>query len=143
MKEMVAVWWISHMLFPARYTSVTAAYVVPYGCTVGQDVHMHFLHKILRPLVRETHSQMFDYVIILHDNIHPCISISVNTDSQEYGWEVLKHSPYSPDLSPLDYNLLLKLKEPLYGIYFSDLSELSSAMTKKICGLTKTSSYME
>ncbi len=43
---------------------------------------------------------------------------------QEYGWEVLNHPLYSPDLSPLDYDLFPKLNEPLQGIYFSDLSEL-------------------
>ncbi len=72
---------------------------------------------------------MLDHVIILHDNAHPHIAMSVPTVSQEYDWEVLNYTPYSPDLSSLDYDLFVKLKELIWGIRFSDLGELSSAAT--------------
>ncbi len=52
------------------YTSVSATYMVPYGSTVDRYVYVNFLRKILRPKVRQTHSQMLNRVIILHDN--PC-----------------------------------------------------------------------
>ncbi len=42
---------------------------------------------------------MLDHVIILHDNGHPHIATSVTTVFQAYGWEVLNHLAYSPDLS--------------------------------------------
>ncbi len=55
----------------------------------------------------------------------------------EYTWEVLNQPLYSPDQSPQHYNLFSKLKELLRGICFSDLRELSSAMTQKIRLLNK------
>ncbi len=73
------------------------------------------LHKILRCKIRQIRLQMLDRVTILHDNTRPH-----------------NHPPYSPDLSPLDYNRFPKLKELLRGLDFRDLSELSSAMTQEI-----------
>ncbi len=47
-------------------------------------------------------------------------AMSVTTVFQEYGWDVLNHPMYSPDLSPQDYDPFLKLKEKLRKICFSD-----------------------
>ncbi len=92
-------------------------------------MYAHFLRKILNHKARQTYSQMLNRVIVVHDNTRPHIATSVTTVFQEYDWEVLNHTLYSPDLSPLNYNLFPKRKEPLQGIRFSDLIELSSAMT--------------
>ncbi len=77
---------------------------------------------------------MLYHVITLHDDT---IAMSVTTVFQDYGWEVLYHLLYSPDLSPPDYDLFPKLKEPLQGIHFNYLSEQSSAKTQEIWHLTK------
>ncbi len=113
---------------------VIASYVVPYGCSMDQHVYIHFLRKILRLKI---HSQMLNCVIILHDNYCPHIATSVTTFFQEYRLEVLNHPPYSLDLSPLEYDLFPKLKEPLRRICFSDLSELSLVVTWEIQWLNK------
>ena len=36
--------------------------------------------------------------LILHDNVRPHI-VDVVTKNRDYGWEVLPHAPYSPDMS--------------------------------------------
>ncbi|WAQ96235.1 LOW QUALITY PROTEIN: MOS1T-like protein [Mya arenaria] len=41
-----------------------------------------------------------------------------------YGLDLLNHPPYSPDISPSDYDLFTKLKEPLPGIRYDSLDEL-------------------
>ena len=51
---------------------------------------------------------------ILHDNARPHIA-DVVTKNFNYGWEVLPQPPYSPDMSPLDFDLFPKLKEPMRG----------------------------
>ncbi len=51
--------------------------------------------------------------------------------------QVLNHSSYNPDLSAPNYDLFLKLKEPLGWIRFSDLSELSLTITQEIWWLNK------
>ncbi len=42
--------------------------------------------------------------------------------------EVLTHAPYSPDLAPSDYQLLLALKGWLGGIWFTNDGELQNGI---------------
>jgi hypothetical protein len=41
----------------------------------------------------------------------------------KYQWEVLPHPLYSPDMSPTDFDLFPKLKEPLHEKCFSSTEE--------------------
>jgi hypothetical protein len=45
---------------------------------------------------------------------------------------------YSPDMSPPDFDLSHKLKEPMRGHRFPSLEEISAAVTRAIRGLTKS-----
>ena len=51
------------------------------------------------------------------------------------GWEVLPHPAYSPDLSPPDFNLFPKLKEPMRGKRYATLEDLSVAVKAQIRSL--------
>ena len=67
--------------------------------------------------------------LILHDNARPHVGNIVTELLHQYEWEVLPHAPYSPDMSPPDYDLFPKLKEPMHGRRFFTLEELSAAGT--------------
>ena len=62
---------------------------------------------------------------ILHDNARQHIAGAVTKTLRDYEWVVLPHAPYSPDVSPPDFDLFPKLKEPMHG-HFSSLEELST-----------------
>ena len=47
---------------------------------------------------------------------------------EHFGWEVVPHPPYSPDLAPSDYHLFGPLKNHLSGTKFSD-----GEAVKEIC----------
>ena len=47
-------------------------------------------------------------------------------------WEVLEHPPYSPDLSPCDYDLISKLKAPLRWHRFSTRDDIVIAVRRLI-----------
>jgi len=49
-----------------------------------------------------------------------------------YSWEVLPHLPYSPDMSPLDFDLFPKLKINMRGVHFSTLEDLSASITRRV-----------
>ena len=51
---------------------------------------------------------------------------------EKYGWEVLPHPPYSPDLSPPDFELFPKLKKTLRGKRFATIEEASTEVTRVI-----------
>ena len=45
---------------------------------------------------------------------------------EEFGWEVLPHPPYSPDLAPSDYHLFRSLRNHLVKKQFDDQAQLKS-----------------
>ena len=60
---------------------------------------------------------------ILHDNALPHIGKDVRELLDRYIWEVLPHPPYSPNMSPPDFNLFPKLKINMRGVCFSMLED--------------------
>ena len=50
---------------------------------------------------------------------------------------MLPHAPYSPDISPPNFDLFTKLKEPMRG-HFSSLEELSTDVTQAIRHMNKS-----
>ena len=56
--------------------------------------------------------------LILHDNARLHIEYVVTKNLLDYGWEVLHHAPYSPHMSPPDFDLFPKLKETIRGPFF-------------------------
>jgi len=75
--------------------------------------------------------------LILHDNARPYVANVVTEKLLEYGWKVLPHPPYRPDLSPPDFDLFPKLKKPMRGCRYSSLQELSAASTQVIRQMNK------
>lgn len=58
-------------------------------------------------------------VILLHDNARPHTALLTREKIQKFGWELLDHPPYSPDLAPSDYHLFGPLKNHLGGRRFA------------------------
>jgi histone-lysine N-methyltransferase SETMAR len=52
-------------------------------------------------------------VLLLHDNARPhSVAATVNL-LNSWGWEILPHPPYIPDLAPADFHLFPKMKKHL------------------------------
>jgi histone-lysine N-methyltransferase SETMAR len=56
---------------------------------------------------------------MLHDNARPHAAHATRDTLGRFGWGVLDHSPYSPDLSPCDYHVFGPLKKTLKGRQFN------------------------
>ena len=65
-------------------------------------------------------------------NVRPLASGAVSEILEKYGWQVLPHPPYSPDMSPPAFHLLPKLKKPLRGKRFRSIEEVSNEVTRVI-----------
>ena len=65
---------------------------------------------------------------LLHDNAPAHKSATVQEYLKESGLDVLDHPPYSPDLSPCDFWLFLRLKEMLAGHRFESRCGIGSAV---------------
>jgi len=59
-------------------------------------------------------------VLIQHDNARPHTSLRNQEAITKFGWTVLPHPPYSPDLAPSVFHLFGPLKDALRGTRFED-----------------------
>lgn len=121
------------MIFAYDSVGVLAAERVPWGKTVNKEVYRDFLMKKLRPAIRKKRRTLLEAKpLILHDNASCHKSERVTSLMTSYEWYVLPHPAYSPDMSPPDFDLFPKLKEPLRGIRFGDLEELEAEVAKQV-----------
>jgi histone-lysine N-methyltransferase SETMAR len=77
----------------------------------------------LRRAIQNTRRGMLTYsvlVVLLHDNTRPHTAAHTRALPEHFKWEVFDHPPYSPDLSPSDYNLFTCLKNLLGSHRFND-----------------------
>jgi len=52
-------------------------------------------------------------VILLHDNASSHTAKLVKEMIEAFGWEILSHAAYSPDLAPSDYHLFASMGHAL------------------------------
>ncbi|GBM13545.1 Histone-lysine N-methyltransferase SETMAR [Araneus ventricosus] len=81
------------------------------------------LRKLRRAIQNRRQGLLSGGIVLLHDNARPHTSAAMQELLDQFGWEVFDHPPYSPDLSPIDFHLFLKLKE------FLGDEELENAVT--------------
>ena len=89
------------------------------------------LQNQLRRAFRRKRPQLQN-VIILHDNAPPHKAICVRDLLRRWRWEVLEDPPYSPDLSPCDYDLIPKLKALLRRHRFRTRDDIAIAVRRLI-----------
>jgi histone-lysine N-methyltransferase SETMAR len=75
-------------------------------------------------------------VILLQDRATPHRHRDVQNLVQGWGWELLAHPLYSPDLAPCDYLLFVYVKEHLRGKRLKSEGD-NTAVTASLCYLTK------
>lgn len=105
---MLSVWWdaqgIIHFELLPDNTSITAAYYCNQLERLSQKI------SLLRP----QHGKVY----FLHDNARPHVAKTTRLKLLQFGWEILPHPPYSPDLAPSDYHLFRSLQNHLQGKTF-------------------------
>ena len=70
--------------------------------------------------------------ILLHDNAQPYITQPMPQNSNKWGYKVLHHPPYSPDLSPTNYHFFKYLKNFMQGKCFLNQQEAEKAFQEFI-----------
>ncbi|UYV71798.1 hypothetical protein LAZ67_9000444 [Cordylochernes scorpioides] len=58
-----------------------------------------------------------------HDNVRPHTAHQTTALIEEFGWELVSHPPYSPDVAPSDFHFFPELKKNLGGTQFQDDDE--------------------
>lgn len=121
------------MIFAYDNQGILTAHRVPHGQTVNQEYYRAFLMKHLRPAIRKKRPELLEATpLILHDNAACHKAGRVTSLLTSYGWNVLPHPAYSPDMSPPDFDLFPKLKEPMRGTRFEDLDSLEEEVANQV-----------
>ncbi|GFX99960.1 histone-lysine N-methyltransferase SETMAR [Trichonephila clavipes] len=70
-------------------------------------------------------------VVLFHDNDLPHTARRTADIFTEFGWELFVQPPYTPDLLPSDFHVLLHLKKFLsYSKRFGNDEELKTSVTR-------------
>jgi histone-lysine N-methyltransferase SETMAR len=100
--------------------------------TVTAAYYRQFLQKLRRKMHANRPDLLENGILILHDNARPHLGKNVSELLDGYSWEVPPHPPYSPDMSPPDFDLFPKLKINMRGVRFSRLDDLSASVTRRV-----------
>lgn len=117
-KTMLCIWWSAQ--------GVEYWELLPAGRNVNAQVYTSQLRS-LKARVDGSRVQS-GRISFLHDNARPHIAKSVRAELETFGWRVLAHPPYSPDLAPSDYWLFSHLHQFLNGQHFDNESSIKKAL---------------
>jgi len=128
------------VIFAYDSAGIILTHAVPQHRTVtGQycaDFLEHHLHHALQK--KRPHFLGEKTPIILHNNARPHVADVVNQLLARWQWEVLYHPPNSPDISPCDFDLIPKVKEPLCGRHFKTIPDIIDAVGRSVHTINKT-----
>ena len=82
----------------------------------------------LKPLVPSQIAQLLCDVNFKKQTNKQCVGKLL----RRWGWEELEHPPYSPDISPCDFDLICKIKEPLRGRRFATHEDIATAVRQQV-----------
>jgi len=128
------------LIFTYDIASIIIIHAVPQHRTVTGQYYTNFLEHHLRRALwkKRPHFLGENTLIILHDNTWPHVADVVNQLLARWQWEVPYHPPYSPDISPCDFDLIPKVKEPLRGRRFKTIPDIIDAVGRSVRTIKKT-----
>lgn len=97
---------------------------------VNSVAYQETLVRLRKALKNKRPGKLSSGVILLHDNARPHTAARTQEMIAKFRWEVLRHPPYSPDLSPCDYHVFSPLKKHLRSCHFASDGDLKAEASK-------------
>ena len=92
---------------------------------ITSEVYCHQLNRLKEVLLEKGPSLINRKGVIMHyDNARPHISKATKNLIKEFGWEVMHHPPYSPNLAPADFSFFRSLQNRLMGQRLTSIEEV-------------------
>ena len=122
-KVLLSVWW--------DWKGIIYYELLPNNETINADKYCHQLDE-LKDAVHKKRPELANRkgVIFHHDNARPHVAKSVLQKISDFGWEVLSHPAYSPDMAPSDYHLFRSLQNSLDGKEYRSLEDVKIHLDK-------------
>ncbi len=123
-KQMLSVFW--------DFQGVIYFELLPPGTSVTATLYCEQLHKLRAALLdkRPGRGKELGKVRLLVDNAKPHSAKVTRQTLESFRWEKVPHSPYSPDLSPTDYQLFRSLSNHLRGKMFDKNVQLEQDLVR-------------
>jgi hypothetical protein len=102
---------------------------LPPGETINAARYVEALKKLRRALRDKRPAKN---IILQHDNARPHTAPLTSEEIQRFGWEVLPHPPYSPDLAPSDYYLFRFVNDQMRGHRYESNEDIKQAVRQCI-----------
>ena len=119
-KVMATVFWDVHGVLLVEFQE--------HGRTVNVASYCAILQRLKQAILRKRRGLITKGVLLLHDNARPHTARLTQETTDNLGFELLPHPPYSPDLAPSDYHLFGPLKKMLGGQKFASDAEVQEAV---------------
>ncbi|XP_076380686.1 dynein axonemal heavy chain 1-like [Megalopta genalis] len=116
-KVMLCIWW--------DWKGVLYYELLPNNETIDSAKYCSQLDKLKTSI-----EQKCPEIANRKDNARPRVSLRTRQKMLEFGWVVLPHPPYSPDLAPSDFHLLRSLQNSLNGKNVNSLVEIKTHLDK-------------
>ena len=81
----------------------------PPGSTINVSACQEAL-KRLKEAIWKNRPELLTTGFLLHDSARPQSASTTVNLLNSWGWEIVPHPPYSPDLAPSDFHLFPKMK---------------------------------
>ena len=101
---------------------------LPKGETINSEVYIETFRKLKAKIECVRPNLDIANVLLQHDNARPHTSIRTMEAITSFGWTVIPHPPYSPDLARSDYHLFGPMKERLRGNRYGNDNEVKTAV---------------
>uniref|UniRef100_A0A914QL02 Transposase n=1 Tax=Panagrolaimus davidi TaxID=227884 RepID=A0A914QL02_9BILA len=103
---------------------------VPRGKTITGAVYREQLDRVQAAIIaKRGHERRVDF---LQDNARPHTAVDTQRKIAALGWNLLPHPPYSPCLSPSDFQAFLSLSNWLRGKTFTNDDEVKQCVQEWI-----------
>ena len=98
------------------------------GETINAERYQTQLIRLNRAIAekRPEYTTRHEAIIFHYDNARPHVAIPVKNYLENSEWEVLPHSPYSPDLASSNYHLFRSMQNALTGIRFTSEQDIKN-----------------
>ncbi|GFX58819.1 histone-lysine N-methyltransferase SETMAR [Trichonephila clavipes] len=122
-KVMVTIGWSSVSLIYHSFLKSSKIITEDKYCNELEEMHQKLPHKHQVLINRKG-------LMFFHDNARPHVSMISRQKLHALGYETLRHSPYSTDLSPTDYNFFKHLDNFLQEECFKNPRDAETAFNE-------------
>lgn len=101
--------------------------LLPSGQTIDSTLYCSQLTKLDQSIKNKRLELANRKGVVFHqDNARPHTSLVTRNKLLSFGWDLLPHPPYSPDLAPTDYHLFRSLQNSMDGKQFENEQDIKN-----------------